>query len=128
MTTAIASANRDEFDKMVDLAVSDIVHLRRDAALKFALGVGEIVVRRIFNNDIKPPRRRGPKDVAICALSDHPRLPISASSLYVAVQVYELVDRIGDLQTCGDLQLFHYKAVLPAPPTQQRRLLEKAAG
>lgn len=122
-------ARKDEVAVSVELAVADIRYLKQESHLRFALGVGEIVVRRLFKGDIRALRRRGPKDVAISRLAESPALPISVASLYVAVKVYELIQRLRDLETSPDLDLLtlsHYQAVLGVPPHSQAGLLKRA--
>src|SRR5262245_13808480 len=123
--TNLVDAGKDT-DTLVRLVISEIHELKHQAKLRFALSVGEVVVRRFFAGDLQKMRRRGPKDAAICRLADHPDLPISASSLYVALQIYELVQRVGELDPDRILHLTHYRAVLTAPSEVQPRLLQQA--
>lgn len=109
-------------------AIARIVQLKREAALTFALGVGEVVVEEILGGDLAQLQKRGPKEVSMRHLAEHSMLPITARALYAAVGIYELFRRLQeDVRTSSHLDYSHYEAVLPAPRDDQSKLLLDAS-
>src|SRR5690349_6014538 len=82
---------------VIDATVADLVKLHRRSTISFATDIARIVIDRFFKGNIQEVRRRGPKDVSLRRLAEHPDLPISKHMLYTAVRVYELLDRMGSL-------------------------------
>jgi len=103
-----------------------IAELHRAAGLRFAVEVGRIVVERIYRGDLSKLRSKGPKDAPLRKLASHPALPLSASALYQAIGVYEVVERLGGLESCGSLGPSHIRAVLPVAQELQENLLRRA--
>ena len=136
MPSAVKVLDEFDLDKRLQLAVSDMVDLKRASALNFALRVGEIVVLRLFDGDIQKFRKHTLKDVSIRRLAERPDLPISPTRLSVAISVFEMWRRLSAVPTSEHLSavptsehlgLSHYEAVLVAPRDQQRNLLERAS-
>lgn len=110
----------------VELAVSEIRHLARKAALDLALEVGEIVFRHVFEADLDLVKDQGVKHASFRRLALHPDLPMSASSLWRSVATFELFQRQPWLRECKHVGATHVQAVLGLPPRDQERLLGRA--
>ena len=113
----------------VDRAVAAIGRLHRATMLNFAIEVGKTVVEHMFDGDIKQARKKGPKEKTLKELADHPDLPMSAKQLSISVGIYEMLERLGKLQEVPTWELLgysHVRALLPAPPKDQERLVGEA--
>jgi hypothetical protein len=116
-------------DGPVERALAEIRSLYDTRTLSFFLDVGHAVISHLFGGNADRARRKGPKDVSLKKLAEHRDLPISTRQLYLAVGVYALLARTGQLEevrTSGLLGYSHIEAVLPAPPEEQPRLIAEA--
>lgn len=113
-------------DDPVERAVSEIRHLSRTASIELALGVGGIVFRHLFKGDLELVRRNGPKEASFRRLALHPELPMSATSLWRAVAIFELSTRVPLVTQSKHLGVTHVHAVLGLPGREQEQLLGTA--
>ncbi len=127
MPGAGAGLNRTATDP-VDVAAAEIRELARLASWDLALGVGEIVFKRIFLGDVERVRDSGQRDESFRRLTEHPDLKphLSVSALWRSVATYELSLRMPDLRRSGHLGVSHVREVLGLPPKVQERLLARA--
>lgn len=115
-----------ELAERVRCAVERLGSVQRGASLGLALDVGRIVVDTLYGGDLSRWRARQRKDNALRSLSRRADLPLSTSTLYRALALYELSQREG---TAGlhQLGVSHLRAVLGLPPAAQSALLAAAA-
>jgi hypothetical protein len=115
-----------ELAERVRCAVERLGSVQRGASLGLALDVGRIVVDTLYGGDLSRWRARQRKDNALRSLSRRADLPLSTSTLYRALALYELSQREG---TAGlhQLGVSHLRAVLGLPPSSQSALLAAAA-
>lgn len=110
----------------VDVAVAEIRQLSRVAAMELALGIGEIIFKRIYGSDLELLRKTGPKHVSFRQLALHPEVPVSASVLWRSVATYELAERLPVVKDSRHLGITHVREVLALPPKHQEKLLTRA--
>lgn len=110
----------------VEKALAQIRHVTRATSLQLALDIGQIVFDTIFGGDAALLRSRGPKNMSFRRLALHPDLPVSASTLWRSVSIYELSLRMPQLAGSQHLGVCHVRAVLGLPPADQERLLARA--
>lgn len=110
----------------VELAVAEIRQLSRVASLELALGIGEIVFRRIFDGDIELLRKTGRKHMSFRRLALHPDVPISASALWRCVATYELSERLPAVKRAKHIGVSHIREVFGLADTVQEKLLSRA--
>ena len=113
-------------DEVLTNVVRGINELSREATLRLAVDIGNLIVTEFYDGDMEQFRSRRQKDVSLRKLADHPELAMSRSSLHQAVAVFDLVERMGGVHACGHLGVSHVRAVLPLPEKEQRRLLRQA--
>lgn len=110
----------------IDQVAQAIRDLHRSSSLEFAHRVGSVVLEKLYGGDFELLRDRGPKDASLRKLAGHPDLPLSASGLYQAIAVFEILERLGGVYACKHLCRSHVRAVLALPEEAQERLLERA--
>lgn len=110
----------------VEQALARIRHVTRSMSLQVALEIGEIVFELIFGGDARLMRERGPKEISFRRLALHPDLPVSASTLWRSVGIYELSRRMPQLARSEHLGASHVRAVLGLPQREQEQLLRRA--
>jgi hypothetical protein len=115
-----------ELAERVRCAVERLGGVQRGASLGFALDVGRIVVDTLYGGDLSRWRARQRKDNALRSLSQRADLPLSTSTLYRALALYELSQREGHAGL-HQLGVSHLRAVLGLPPSAQNALLAAAA-
>jgi hypothetical protein len=100
--------------------------LCKTATLSFALGVGELVVTRVYSGDISRFRSREPKgELALRFIANHPDLAMSRVTLYRSIAIYELCERLG-MRSWLHVSSSHMRLVLPLCTEDQERLLCEA--
>lgn len=109
----------------IERTLAAIRHLARDASLRFALDLGEIVTARIFGS-VEQARLRGERDTSFRRLAAHPDLPMSASTLWRAVQVFALSQRLPEVTRAPQLSVTHLYLVTGLPDESQEVLLKAA--
>src|SRR5689334_13682467 len=97
----------------IDSVVRELNDLHQAATLDFALRVGRIVIDRLYGGDVGVWRRQRSTDASFRKLAARSRrgLVLSASTLYRAVALCELCDRIA-VSIRGNLGAAHLRAVL----------------
>jgi hypothetical protein len=115
-----------ELAERVRCAVERLGSVQRGASLGFALEVGRTVVETLYGGDLSRWRARQRKDTALRSLSRRPDLPLSTSTLYRALALYELSQREGHAGL-HQLGVSHLRAVLGLPPPTQSALLAAAS-
>lgn len=118
-----AGAARDR----VDALVRRIRVFAGSAALELAHRIGRAIIDEFYDGDLEQWRRRGTRDVSYRQLARHPNLPMSATSLYRSVAIYELSVRLHVQDRWRTLSAAHLRCVLGLPERMQVRLLETAA-
>lgn len=113
-------------DKDLDLVVSQLRRVSRDAALEFALSVGAILLHHFYQGDLAAWRDRGPRDASFRRLSQRPDLPLSPAALYRCVATFELCDRLDAVSRWKHLNASHLRCVLGLDHALQVHLLSQA--
>ncbi len=113
-------------DLRVQLAIEKIGAISRRATLEFALEVGRVVVSTLYEGDLHEWRNRGKKSNSLRALTRHPSLCISSSTLYRSLALYELSTRLRRMTAWKSVGISHMRAVLSAPAEAQSAILERA--
>jgi hypothetical protein len=110
----------------LDHVINRLCEISRGATMDLTLEVGEIVYREIYGGSLEALRARGPKDQSLRRLAAHPRLPFSASTLWRAVSVFEVVQRIPAVAASKHVGVTHLRAILGLPHAVQENLLSAA--
>lgn len=110
----------------IDETARCIRELHRYSGLRFACEVGRLVLDRFFDGRLEQLRHRGPKDASLRKLARHPDLSLSASALYQAVGIFELLERHGGVHTCKHLGPSHLRPLIGLDEQTQARLLLRA--
>jgi hypothetical protein len=118
---------------VIDRLYHELMALTRQADLLLAVGVGRLLIDRLYGGDFSSWRTRARKDDAsLRALAARFKaadvLGFSATNLYRAIAVTELVEKLGGLPGVERrrLGLGHYRAVLGVEGAQQVKLLDRA--
>jgi hypothetical protein len=94
--------------------------------LGVALAIGELVIRSFYDGDVGRWRNRGRrKSGALRRLTKHPKLPMSAGTLYRNTAMYEICERLG-VWSWKEVGASHFRSVLPLAAPEQGRLLMAA--
>lgn len=118
-------------DDVIAETMAELKTVARDGVLQTAIGMGQVVINRLFDGDLNAWRARGGSDqsyrklAAALARDDDPMMKISASTVSRAVGVFELEDRIG-VSALKRITASHCYAVLGLPDKQQEQLLKQA--
>lgn len=125
-STSRSAGRQDVLSARLNVLVDRLIEFDRRNRLDFALQVGELVVRELFEGDSCALHRPGPKPRALARLALHPRLPFSPSTLSKAVGLFELLERLPDLKAIRHrFEPGHLYAVLAAPRETQKSLLSE---
>jgi hypothetical protein len=114
-------------DAVVESVVRELNELHRTATLDFALKVGHIITQRFYNGDLTVWRSHTVKEASFRKLAGRAdsELHLSATTLYRAVALYELCERV-DVSFRKHLGVAHLRAVLGLSADQQHLLLRAA--
>ncbi len=116
-------------DAAIEALVADLRALHRQAALEFALRVGQLVLDRLYGGDLQAWRDRGVRDGSFrklaAALDPHGIPGLSSTSLARALGTLELDRRVG-VSGRRQLHASHVATVLGLPDDAQERLLGEA--
>jgi hypothetical protein len=119
--------------ELIEAVYQDLLRLQRRAGLALAVATGGLLVARLYGGDFGAWRARGPKDDAsLRALAERFKaaglLGFSATNLYRAIAVAELVEQLGGVPSLEHrrLTLGHLRAALGAPAEQRAALLSRA--
>jgi hypothetical protein len=124
--SGMAKLRPDIDGDLVAHVVDELKTIARSATLAFTLKVGEIVFLRIYRGDKGLLRRQRGKYASFRRLAAHPGLPFSAATLWRAVAIYELVQRLPERTATTHLGVAHLRSVLGLAPDVQERLLREA--
>lgn len=113
-------------EDVLDSAAEELRALATAAAMDLSMRVGEVIIRTLYGGSFKAWRRRGKKCNSLRTLACRPDVPMSATAIYRAVAIYELVCRVGGLDVFCSLSVSHYRAVLRLPSAKQTELLALA--
>jgi len=106
--------------------VRKLYQITRESTLDYAIRVGSLVIHYFYNGDTKVWRRRGPKAQSFRRLASHPQLPMSPSTLYRCVAVFELCERLNVAERGSHITVSHLRLVLRLDEREQRRLISTA--
>lgn len=113
--------------EVVGGVVRELNEIVRSGMVDLHVALGRAVIDRLYGGDLRAWRARGPRDVSfrqLAARTDKD-LMVSATVLYRAVALCELLDRIG-VSSWKHLGVSHMRGVLGLPDPDQRRLLVAA--
>ena len=110
----------------IDGLVKRLRDIHRSSKLMLAIDVGCLVVHQLYNGDVQTLRKTGRTHDGYRKLADHPHLPMSKSTLWRYVRVYELTSRMPWIVP-SKLTVAHLTVVLGLEPDEQERLLRVAA-
>jgi hypothetical protein len=110
----------------VDALIRDLRHLHRAAGLELMVGIGRLIVDRLYAGDVEVWRSRGRKDTSFRKLAAHPELPFQASTLYRAVEIYLLAQRRPDVALLKRVGPSHLQEILGVDKDLQDHLLDRA--
>lgn len=110
----------------IDRAASRIAAVRRRYSIGSACDVGAIIVEEIYGGDLTAFRSRGAKDASLRTLAAHPKLDSSAATLWRAVGVFLLCQRMPGFREPKHVGLAHLYSVLCLCEQDQERLLRLA--
>lgn len=113
-------------DETVDNLVAELTTIHRERSIDLALAIGETVVKRFYAGDVSKLHDRSKQDTSLRMLASHPDLPVSATSLYQSVALYEFAERTQLVSTCEHLGVSHYRLLLGLPEKAQKRLATQA--
>ncbi|HTE52777.1 MAG TPA: hypothetical protein VK698_18115 [Kofleriaceae bacterium] len=113
---------------VIDLVVKKLYQITRETTLDYAIRVGSLIIHYFYGGEMKTWRRKGPKTTSFRVLAGHPDLPMSASTLYRCVAIYELCERLGVVSKWNRITVSHLRLVLRLDEAEQRRLLAAANG
>jgi hypothetical protein len=111
----------------LDGIVQDLNQLVRTETVNLHIAIGRLVIDRLYQGDFSRWRRKGSKETSLRKLASRSgkELMVSATTLYRAVAMYELVERLG-ISGWKHLSVSHLRGVLAVPQAEQKRLLTVA--
>jgi len=114
-------------DQLLDEVVTEINRIHRSATVDLALTIGKLIVERFYAGELAVWRRHAGKEASFRKLAARAGrdLHMTATTLYRAVALYELTQRLG-VSTWKHLSVSHLRAVLGLPEDEQRQLLATA--
>jgi hypothetical protein len=110
----------------VEGVVRDLRALYCTSGLRLSIGIGELILGRIYGSNVQAWQSRGRKDGSFRALAKHPQLPFSAATLCRSVGIYLVSRRRPDLIALGNLGPSHVRELLGLQSEVQDRLLDRA--
>ncbi len=114
-------------EEVMDTVVRELNEALRGSTMDLHLRIGQLVIDRLYGGDLNAWRAQGPKEASferLAARAGHDLL-VSASSLYRAVALFELTERLA-ISKWKSLGVSHLRAVLGLPDRDQRPLLSAA--
>jgi hypothetical protein len=103
--------------------------LGKDVTLEQAVGIGRLVIERLYDGDLAAWRGRGPKQHSLRTLARSADISLSSSALYRSIALFELSERLGGVErwAAAGLGISHLRLVLGLAHDDQRRMLDLAA-
>jgi hypothetical protein len=114
-------------DGLLDTVVLEINEAFRAGTMDIHIAIGRLIITRLYGGDLRVWRAHGAKETSFAKLAVRSGndLLVSATSLYRAVALFELTERLG-ISAWKYLGVSHLRAVLSLPDFEQRRLLATA--
>jgi hypothetical protein len=109
----------------VERVVIELNRICKAATFDFSMRVGLLIIDNFYAGDLGAWRHRGEKSVSFRKLAKHPNLPMSPSSLYRCVAIYEVCVCLG-VDGWKHVSPTHVRTVLALPRHQQSELLHTA--
>jgi hypothetical protein len=123
----LSSASIAAEDALIDEVVQELNVIQRIATFDVTLRMGKLIVDRFYGGNLSIWRVHAQKETSFRKLAARATrdLNVTATTLYRAVALYELTQRLG-VSAWQHLSLSHVRTVLGLPEEQQRRLLTTA--
>lgn len=112
--------------ELIEQTVAELRDLSTKASLELATALARVLIHRLYSGDTTAWRRRSRGGLSLRAIANHPEVPFSCSTLYRALAVSEVVERLGGLEACAGLSSAHFQTTLRLAPADQERLLRNA--
>jgi hypothetical protein len=111
-------------EEVLDSIVHELNDIYRASTMEIHLRIGRLIVTKLYGGDTTAWRKHGAKETSFQKLAHRTDrdLLVSASSLYRAVALYELTERVG-ISSWKYLGVSHLRTVFGLPDPEQRRLL-----
>lgn len=120
------SSNATLSTRAIGRAAARIARLSRRHDIARACAIGEIVIEEVYLGDIRAFRSRGAKDESLRKLAAQPELNMSSATLWRAVGVFLLCQRMPGFRNPKHLGLGHLYVVLGLSERLQEELLRRA--
>ena len=111
----------------VNALVTELEQLKERRTIQLAYEMGRLITARIYGSDPSGFRVKGQHYSLYRQLVTHPRIAVSAATVWRALGVYELCLKMPGILDWEPLRLGHVYAVLGLPYADQQRLLSMAA-
>lgn len=98
----------------------------RNATMELAFKVGELVIEALYDSDIEGWLEDRGRTASFRSLASRGDLLMSPSALCRAVGVYVVAKRLDGFRRWRHLSSSHLQEILPLPPAEQNRILERA--
>ena len=118
-------AIRGEGDSRIDALMAKLRAIHRNTKLMLATDIGHLIVEELYDGNVETLRMKGRTHDGYRTLASHPNLPMSKSTLWRYVRVYELTTRMKWIVR-STLTVAHLTAVLGLEHDEQERLLRTA--
>ena len=109
----------------IDDAVGELRRAMPEGGAERLYRIGEIIIEGVYEGDLGAWRARGRKSASLRALCRRDDLPLSASSIYRGLAIYELVTTSG-VSTWKHLKPAHFRAIEQAAEERRVELLRHA--
>jgi hypothetical protein len=113
-------------DHDLDLVVSTLRQISREATLDYAIRVGSVIVHYFYDGDCQAFRSKRVKGTSFRRLADRADLPMSPTLLYRCVATFELCERLNVVSRWKHVTVSHLRAVLNLEHQHQVGLLSAA--
>lgn len=118
--------DRELSDEELNLLVTKLVQISREARLEHAIRVGSLVIHHFYRGDLQLWRSKGPKTASFRRLAMHPGLPMSASVICRCVAIFDVCQRLDVATRWRRITLSHLRLVLRLNSSAQQQLLAAA--
>src|ERR1044071_1846881 len=118
--------DRELSDEELNLLVTKIAQISREAHLDHAIRVGSLVIHYFYGGDLQLWRSMGPKTASFGRLAMHPELPMSASVICRCVAIFDMCQRLDVVSRWRRITLSHLRLVIRLDSSAQQQLLSAA--
>jgi len=118
--------DRELSDEELNLFVTKLTQISREAHLDHAIRVGSLVIHDFYGGDLQLWRSKGPKTASFRRLAMHPELPMSASVICRCVAIFDVCQRLDVVSRWRCITLSHLRLVLRLNSSAQQQLLSTA--